>query len=347
MSKPKLKSIAPILNVNSRTMKPMIDFFTERLGFDIDTVLGKQPAFAMLKRDKQVVMLVCKPLIPWPHKGWAAYIWVDDIEVLHADLQRRGAPIKTGPALKDYGCREIEVTTPDGREIVFGQVVSTTQRERMEINELAERLRDSGVPTHFEENQARLLAAVWRLVTTGQPVTGNQIREAILCLGGPVEEGMAFIAQVSEQDEHGNVAGIFGLSQRQHPHRFILDSRTFTTWCAWDALFLPPMLKRKARIESICPQTKCGITVALGPEGVESTTPAETVLSIVLPERDEKALDGVEQVWSFFCSHVHFFASEAVASEWFSGKDLNFELLRVEDGFRLGLETFREILQYT
>ena len=124
MSSSKLKSIAPVLNVNSRTMKPMMDFFTAKLGFDVDTVLGKQPAFAMLKKDEQVVMLACKPLIPWPHKGWAVYIWVDDIDVLHSDLQQRNAPIKTGPTLKEYGCREIEVTTPDGREIVFGQVMS-------------------------------------------------------------------------------------------------------------------------------------------------------------------------------------------------------------------------------
>lgn len=123
MAIPTLTSIAPVLNVNSRTMKPMIEFFSEKLGFEVDTVLGKQPAFAMLKRDQQVIMLACKPLIPWPHKGWAVYIWVDDIDQLYSDLQQREAPIKAGPHLKEYGCREIEVSTPDGREIVFGQVL--------------------------------------------------------------------------------------------------------------------------------------------------------------------------------------------------------------------------------
>ena len=101
----------------------MIDLFVEKLGFEIDTVLGKQPAFAMLKRDDLVIMLACKPAIPWPHKGWAAYIWVDDIETLHADLIARDAPIKVGPHDKGYGCREIEVSTPDGRQIVFGQLI--------------------------------------------------------------------------------------------------------------------------------------------------------------------------------------------------------------------------------
>ena len=115
------KSIAPVLNVNSRTIKPTIDFFVEKLGFETDTILGKPPAFAMLKKDDIVVMLVCKPAIPWPHKGWAAYIWVDELETLHADLVTRAAPIKVGPHEKDYGCREIEVSMPDGRQIVFGE----------------------------------------------------------------------------------------------------------------------------------------------------------------------------------------------------------------------------------
>lgn len=102
-------------------MKPTIALFVDQLGFAVDTVLGKQPAFAMLKRDEMVIMLVCRPAIPWPHKGWAAYFWVDDIEAMYAELVDRGAPIKVGPHDREYGCREIEVKTPDGREIVFGQ----------------------------------------------------------------------------------------------------------------------------------------------------------------------------------------------------------------------------------
>ncbi len=129
MKHAELMSIAPVLSVNSRTMKPMIDFFVEKLCFSIDTVLGKQPAFAMLKRDEQVIMLVCRPMIPWSHKGWAAYIWVNDVKKLHDELQKRNAPITSGPILKDYGCLEIEAATPDKRRIVFGQVVRQDNKD--------------------------------------------------------------------------------------------------------------------------------------------------------------------------------------------------------------------------
>jgi len=126
VAKSNLQRCAPVLNVNGRTMKPTIAFFTEKLGFRVDTVLGKRPTFAMLCRDDITVMLACKAMFPWPHKGWAVYIWVDDIDVLVEEFKSRSVAINSGPTLKEYGCNEIEVLTPDGRGIVFGQVVSRT-----------------------------------------------------------------------------------------------------------------------------------------------------------------------------------------------------------------------------
>jgi len=124
MSTVTFEAIAPVLNVNSRTMKPTLDLLTEKLGFEIDTVLGEQPKFAMLKKDELTVMLFCRTSIPWPQKGWATYIWVSNVDALHADLLSRDAPIKVGPHDRDYGVRELEVLTPDGRQIVFGQQLS-------------------------------------------------------------------------------------------------------------------------------------------------------------------------------------------------------------------------------
>lgn len=69
-------------------------------------------------------MLFCRTSIPWPQKGWATYIWVSNVDALHADLLSRDAPIKVGPHDRDYGVRELEVLTPDGRQIVFGQQLS-------------------------------------------------------------------------------------------------------------------------------------------------------------------------------------------------------------------------------
>ena len=72
-------------------MQPMIDFFSDLLGFQVRTVLGKQPAFAMLSRDDNFIMLVSCPSIPWPHTGWTNYFWEDDVDTFALEKEGRGA----------------------------------------------------------------------------------------------------------------------------------------------------------------------------------------------------------------------------------------------------------------
>jgi len=67
-------------------MNPTIAFFTEKLGFTVDTTVGKEPRFVC--RDDITVMLACKSMIPWPHKGWAVYIWVNDVDALAVEFRR-------------------------------------------------------------------------------------------------------------------------------------------------------------------------------------------------------------------------------------------------------------------
>ena len=124
MIKSNLQRCAPVLNVNSRTMNPTITFFTEKLGFTVDTTVGKEPRFAMVCRDDITVMLACKSMIPWPHKGWAVYVWVNDVDALAAEFKTRHLALKCGPTVKEYGCKEVEVLMPDGRTIAFGQAIS-------------------------------------------------------------------------------------------------------------------------------------------------------------------------------------------------------------------------------
>ena len=123
------------------------------------------------------------------------------------------------------------------------------------LSELAEKIRESGIPTHFDPNHSRLLIEIWRLVAKGKPVSASQIEQTALRLNMPFEAARTFIYKVSERDESGNVVGIFGLSQKEHPHKFQVNGRTFSTWCAWDALFLPGMLKQTAQVDSSCPAT--------------------------------------------------------------------------------------------
>jgi len=217
-------------------------------------------------------------------------------------------------------------------------------RQRLAV--LAEKLRSSGVPTHFGEAKSRLLIKVWRAVLEGQPVHLPAIRGFAQQLSMNTEDAISFVYQISERDDRGDIVGIFGLSQIEHPHKFLITGRGFYTWCAWDALFLPPMLQQSARVESTCPQTGLTVTAELTPEGVKSCLPATAVLSIVLPETDGFELSSFEAVWSSFCCNVHFFSSAVAARAWTSGKKQAFQVLSITEGFQLGLLAFREMLEY-
>jgi len=161
------------------------------------------------------------------------------------------------------------------------------------------------------------------------------------------EVAHSFLKQVSEIDEGENLVGIAGLSQKKHSHRFEVNGHILSTWCAWDTLFLPALLKHSAKVESFCPATKSRISLTLSPYGVENYEPANTVLSMVLPEPNPEGPKSAEEIWKVFCHYVFFFSSAEVVTEWFKGKNYDPVVLSVEEGFQLGRMTFEEVLKYT
>lgn len=116
---------AAVLQVSSRTMQPMINYFVDKLGFTVGTEAGDGPKFATLDRDGETIMLNCSrgPFSLRPFKGWAAYFWVNDIEAIFEEFVANNAQLKGGITDKPYGCREVVAIAPDGREIVFGQIM--------------------------------------------------------------------------------------------------------------------------------------------------------------------------------------------------------------------------------
>ncbi len=54
------------------------------------------------------------------------YLYVDDVDALHADLQRRGAAIASPPRMAPYGIREMVVEDLNGYRLAFGQFRPTS-----------------------------------------------------------------------------------------------------------------------------------------------------------------------------------------------------------------------------
>lgn len=209
--------------------------------------------------------------------------------------------------------------------------------QRDSEGEVAKALRASNFPQRLGSNKTRLRVEVLRLVAKGRPVSLDKVEQIAIKLSMPVNPATSFINKVSERDRDGNIVGILGLSQRAHPHRFEVKDRVLSTWCAWDALFLPALLRQSATVESSCPVTKERIRLRITPKKVEHVSPSDCVVTIAVPATSPEA---VEEIWASFCHFVLFFASEDAASRWASKRRQDLRILSVEDAYKLGSWAF-------
>ena len=150
------------------------------------------------------------------------------------------------------------------------------------------------------------------------------------------------LSRVGESDGQGRLTGLLGLSQGRHPHTFVVDGNRLTTWCAWDGLFLPPLLGKPAQVESFCPAAGEPIRLEVGPDGVFWADRPGVALSMVKPADVVDDLRSDDEIRCGFCCFVHFFVSSKVAADWIHARSEDLTVLSVEEGFRLGRLVFHE-----
>lgn len=119
-------------------------------------------------------------------------------------------------------------------------------------------------------------------------------------------------------------------------HRFEVEGRTLHTWCAYDALFLPELIGKKARVRSKDPVTGEEITLTVHPDRVEDLSSETIVISFLDPTTTR--FD--ENVILNFCDYVHFFTSPESAEKWISEHPGTFSL-SINEASRLARLTNR------
>jgi catechol 2,3-dioxygenase-like lactoylglutathione lyase family enzyme len=103
------------------------DYYRDRLGFGVDRYDANPDHYAYARRDGCTVHFACfEGARPRPNSEavppdmFDLYVYVDDVDALHAELVERGAEIHDPPARREYGMYDFRVTDPDGYVLAFG-----------------------------------------------------------------------------------------------------------------------------------------------------------------------------------------------------------------------------------
>ena len=98
--------------------------FYDRLGFDSHGIWRDRgvASFAIVQRDAVTIALQRADDGLRINSHWAAYLYVTDIERIHAEFRQLDLPGQT-EICRDtpYGCDDFEIVDPDGHRIAFGQ----------------------------------------------------------------------------------------------------------------------------------------------------------------------------------------------------------------------------------
>jgi len=112
-----------------RDLEASTRYWIEVLGCRRDFGDGSD-GWSFLSRDEFSVMLgECpdeRPASELGNHSYVAYITVDDVDRLYAELTSNGGSIAAAPEGKPWGMREFGVGTPDGHRIQFGAPTAAT-----------------------------------------------------------------------------------------------------------------------------------------------------------------------------------------------------------------------------
>lgn len=181
----------------------------------------------------------------------------------------------------------------------------------------------------MDATEQRVALSLYRELAKGTPVSLEH-------LGGRVGLPPERVGTLLDQwpgiyyDEQRRVMGFWGIALRDMPHRMRVADRALYAWCAWDGLFIPPLLQQEAQVESTCPVTGQTVRLTVGPDGVRDVSPPDAVVSFLTPKAEFDA-----DVVMTFCHFVLFFASPQAGATWVEQHPDTF-LLSVEEAFEVG-----------
>jgi alkylmercury lyase len=179
-----------------------------------------------------------------------------------------------------------------------------------------------------------LWVMIYRQLAKAKPVSIHNL--SIVCNLGEQEitRHLEELSNVSFNDD-GEITGFLGLTILKTPHELHTNNEILYTWCAWDTLFIPEILAKKAVIYSKCPQTGTTIRLEIVPDGIKKVEPETTTMSFI------EILKTGDNLRNDFCCHVHFFSSKSALNKW-QESHRNTIAVNLKDAFELAKKSNRQ-----
>lgn len=179
----------------------------------------------------------------------------------------------------------------------------------------------------------KLCLAVYQLLARGKPVAVTELVEATSFTSQKIEELITLVpSSAYERQADGAIAGFIGLTTNETVHEFAIADHFLYTWCVFDAIFLPALLKTDALLTTTCPATTREIKILIRPSNALPITQPNPVMSIIAPDHDACCAD----LRGAFCEHVNFFVDQSSYSKWSKLSDAG-DALSLEDAFALAM----------
>jgi alkylmercury lyase len=187
----------------------------------------------------------------------------------------------------------------------------------------------------FSPEERRVALALYREVAKGEPVDEAQLGR-ISGISG--EETRAILRRDSIEclvyrDKRGRILGFGGLAAAPMHHRFEIDGRVLSTWCAWDSVFIPEILGRPARVASPDPESGELVRLVVTPDRIVSVEPDDAVVSFIMPDAQAFGSSNANVITKF-CHFIFFFSSPSSGERWVAKHPDTF-LCSVDDAFVL------------
>jgi len=191
------------------------------------------------------------------------------------------------------------------------------------------------LPT-MAEDERRLGLEIYRQLAEGEPVWRAALAEALQVPTQAVDVllGQPNLRSLTYLDDNKRIIGFGGLAIRPMPHRFNLHGRRLYTWCAWDSLFIPAILRQVAEVESPPPGGSGLVRLRVGRDGIERVDPEDAVMSFLLPTAETFRADALKAMANF-CHYIFFFPDHKSAMAW-TAQHPDTKVISVPDAFELG-----------